>query len=247
MDNLIKPKELKRRLNNQDYPWHKEWIQERPERTQFLSAVSEYAVPTYTPQKVRKLSQRDADGVMWKYKGRPNVVHIPDYVKDRQFRLGEYDFHKDRVQMGRCEDYDNPEQYAYVLIHELAHSTGHRSRLGRESDEPHSVIEWNAREELVADFAYAVVMQYLNFPISHTMRGHLNEYYSEVSNVDTAIQCFQKGIEAAEFMLYESAKRNQESISKSIWERYPLDGHSHEGGEWNYENTTPSSWKHFVL
>jgi len=64
----------------------------------------------------------------------------------------------DKVYMPRIEDFHSSSDYYAVLMHELAHSTGHPSRLGRfDLSEPlaHFGTETYAREELVAELTSA--------------------------------------------------------------------------------------------
>jgi antirestriction protein ArdC len=65
----------------------------------------------------------------------------------------------DRVQMPLAEAFAQSEDYYGVLFHELAHSTGHKSRLDRAGFETAVPFgsEVYAKEELVAEIAAAIV------------------------------------------------------------------------------------------
>ena len=65
----------------------------------------------------------------------------------------------DKVQMPLQPSFAQSEDYYAVLFHELAHSTGHKSRLDREGVETAAPFgsETYAKEELVAEIASAIV------------------------------------------------------------------------------------------
>lgn len=83
---------------------------------------------------------------------RPSVRH----GGDRAFYSPTLDY----VQMPLQGAFETPEAYYGVLFHELAHSTGHASRLNREGIEAAGTTfgdEVYSREELVAEIASAIV------------------------------------------------------------------------------------------
>jgi len=63
----------------------------------------------------------------------------------------------DSIQMPSKESFESPAEYYSTLFHEMAHSTGHRSRLNREElENPVSFGSHDySREELTAEFAAA--------------------------------------------------------------------------------------------
>mgnify|MGYP003674540309 CR=1 FL=1 len=63
----------------------------------------------------------------------------------------------DRIQMPNREDFTSPDTYYSTLFHEMAHSTGHSSRLDRGLDTKLAPFgsEDYSKEELVAEFASA--------------------------------------------------------------------------------------------
>ena len=66
----------------------------------------------------------------------------------------------DRVQLPKPEDFSSPESYYSTQLHELAHATGHPSRLDRfaeEDDHGGFGSPAYAREELVAEMAAAMM------------------------------------------------------------------------------------------
>jgi len=62
---------------------------------------------------------------------------------------------EDRIQLPQPETFKTPEGYYTVRFHEMGHSTGHVSRLGRDSMKPglHRDVHTYAEEELVAEFS----------------------------------------------------------------------------------------------
>jgi antirestriction protein ArdC len=62
---------------------------------------------------------------------------------------------EDRIQLPQRESFATPEGYYTTRFHEMGHSTGHVSRLARDSMKPgkHREIHSYAEEELVAEFA----------------------------------------------------------------------------------------------
>ena len=66
----------------------------------------------------------------------------------------------DQIVMPAFEKFDNPEAYYSTLAHELAHWTGHKSRLDRDLKTSFGSRDY-AREELVAELASSFVMHTL--------------------------------------------------------------------------------------
>ncbi|MBE6441548.1 MAG: DUF1738 domain-containing protein [Desulfovibrio desulfuricans] len=68
----------------------------------------------------------------------------------------------DHVQVPELSRYEKPEEYYSTLFHELAHSTGHESRLNREGITSNHFFgdEVYSREELVAEMASAFLCGY---------------------------------------------------------------------------------------
>jgi antirestriction protein ArdC len=83
--------------------------------------------------------------------GKPQVKHSGD----RAFYHPSLDY----VNMPARESFDSPEFYYSVLFHEMTHSTGHKSRLGREGiTEAHFFGDpVYSREELVAEMGAAFI------------------------------------------------------------------------------------------
>ena len=95
----------------------------------------------------------EAEAIVAGYAGGPPVVHDADsayYIPSR-----------DEVHLPPRESFRGAHGYYATLFHELAHSTGHQSRLNREGYQSSARFgsETYSREELVAEFAAAFLGQ----------------------------------------------------------------------------------------
>lgn len=100
-----------------------------------------------------------ADTVLDGYKDKPRVSHGSDRAA--------YSPTMDKVVMPNKEDFDSEEKYYHTLFHELAHSTGHKSRLNRSSLTETAAFgsEVYAKEELIAEFASAFMSQHCGITV----------------------------------------------------------------------------------
>ncbi|MBL0869740.1 MAG: DUF1738 domain-containing protein [Phycisphaerales bacterium] len=103
--------------------------------------------PKYTPTQFEKIEA--ADAIVKGYKNGPIVEH-----------LGARAFYRPRTDTVTIPDptrFSTPEEYYATLMHELAHSTGHSSRLDRKIDtdpKPFGSPDYG-KEELIAEMAAA--------------------------------------------------------------------------------------------
>ena len=80
----------------------------------------------------------------------PVVRHV---AQDKAY----YEAGTDRITLPALEQFASPEKYAATALHEVAHSTGHESRLARlDSSAPFGCASY-AEEELVAEIAAAML------------------------------------------------------------------------------------------
>lgn len=95
----------------------------------------------------------------------PNCPMI-QHIQPRAF----YSPVKDYVNLPRKELFNSPNDYYSTLFHELAHSTGHASRLGRHEDQRLSAFGSNdySKEELVAELSSSFVMNELGIENTDT-------------------------------------------------------------------------------
>lgn len=96
---------------------------------------------------------------------------------------------KDCIQIPRRENFERIEDFYFTLCHELAHSTGHRDRLGRfkSSEEMESSRrEQYAFEEVVADMTASLLMQQAglspDLPNSASYINGFLRYWSDKKN-----------------------------------------------------------------
>jgi len=100
------------------------------------------------------------EAIVASYVGRPEVKH----GGNRAFYSPALDY----IQMPLTGQFDSAEGYYATLFHELAHSTGHESRLGRKSliqPAPFGSEDYS-REELVAELAAAFVCGEAGIPVN---------------------------------------------------------------------------------
>jgi antirestriction protein ArdC len=89
----------------------------------------------------------------------PEVRHL---AQDRAY----YEPAKDRITLPTLEQFVSAESYAATALHELAHSTGHESRLGRFDGSPVTFgCETYAQEELVAELGAAMLATALGIDV----------------------------------------------------------------------------------
>ena len=88
-----------------------------------------------------------------------------------------YDFSQDIIKMPNREWFSTPEYFYSTVLHEIAHSTGHESRMNRGSfGKPFGSPEY-AMEELRAEMASAFVFQEIGIPLtSEDMEEHTKDH-----------------------------------------------------------------------
>lgn len=99
------------------------------------------------------------DGVAEALAYGPEVRHL---AQDRAY----YEPAKDRITLPALEQFVSAESYAATALHEIAHSTGHESRLGRFDGSPVTFgCETYAEEELVAEIGAAMLATALGISV----------------------------------------------------------------------------------
>jgi antirestriction protein ArdC len=110
---------------------------------------------------------------------------------------------RDYIQMPRWQDFESYALYGSTTIHELAHWTGHRSRLARDLQNRFGSADY-AREELIAEMASAMVGADLGLPAAHldNHAAYLASWLKLLREDDNAIfKAAAKAEEAAQFLL----------------------------------------------
>lgn len=99
------------------------------------------------PTKYVNDSNEYCENIISEMPSKPTIVHGGDQPS--------YNFREDRVKVPARENFILADEYYATLFHELAHSTGHESRLNRENcmkPSPYGTREY-CKEELVAEIA----------------------------------------------------------------------------------------------
>ena len=92
-------------------------------------------------------------------------------MHDGDLNVPHYDFYEDQIFVPNRDRFFDSGSYYQVVLHELAHWTGHASRLNRELREACCSSEGRAREELRAEIASYLLG--LEFGIGHDLRQNL--------------------------------------------------------------------------
>ena len=110
------------------------------------------------------------------YKDGPRLVHVD---QDAAF----YRPSTDTVSLPRLEQFSTVEGYAETYCHELTHSTGHTSRLGRFEIGDHYNQDKYAKEELVAEIGASMLMQHAGIdPDMPQMASYVSGWLKALDN-----------------------------------------------------------------
>jgi len=113
-----------------------------------------------------------------------NFHVIDDEISDRAF----YSPARDYVQVPEFAQFESAEEYYSTLFHELAHSTGHKTRLNRFTGKAANAAfgsEEYSREELVAEATAASVLNALGLEVANTFRNsaaYIKSWSSHIKN-----------------------------------------------------------------
>ena len=121
-------------------------------------------VPTAEPQKPATHAQ--ADEIISAYIQRSGV-ELEHRISDEAY----YSPSADRVVLPMMEQFNSTAEYYSTAFHELAHSTGHRSRLDRLRATAHFGNESYSKEELVAEIGAAALMNHVGLENASTFRN----------------------------------------------------------------------------
>lgn len=153
--------------------------------------------PKIEPPKTKKFNPiKKAEKVVKDMPKAPKITH----KGDRAF----YDKIGDRVNMP--VGFDNPEDYYSTLFHELAHSTGHHSRLDRFKDDKR--VAFGSKkygfEELVAELSSSFIMNELRIENKATevnSVAYINSWLKTIkANPRMLMQAMNKAIPATNFI-----------------------------------------------
>lgn len=143
------------------------------------------------------------------YPGMPNRPPLK-HGGDRAFYVPS----QDRVQLPYREQADSPEDYYSTQFHELAHSTGHESRLGRpEIMDDSYEDESYSKEELVAEMTAAMLCGFLGLdivPRHENSVAYISHWMSKLGEDPKLIsQAASKAQRAADFILDNGGEKNE--------------------------------------
>ena len=79
----------------------------------------------------------------------------------------------DTVIMPDIKQFDMSEEYYSTAFHELAHSTGYKSRLNRLTETASFGSQTYSKEELIAEISACMVLNYLNVEIAETFENSI--------------------------------------------------------------------------
>lgn len=111
-----------------------------------------------------------AEQVIQNYVSRSNLKLICDSVSDRAF----YSPSLDSVTVPCRAQYANHDEYYSTMFHELAHSTGHSTRLNRFTGKAACAAFGSteySKEELVAEITSATILNSLNLETANSFRN----------------------------------------------------------------------------
>lgn len=133
------------------------------------------------------------DQIVAGYQNGPSIRH---QAQDAAFYLPS----RDEIVLPLVEQFDTVEGYAETLCHELVHSTGHSSRLGRFTNDQIGCRQDYAREELVAEIGASILAQSagLSLDLEQTaayVGGWLKALNDDHSLIITAAQQAQKAVD----------------------------------------------------
>ena len=119
-----------------------------------------------------------------------------------------YSPEKDKIYLPKREFFENEERFYAVALHEIAHSTGHESRLGRISSEEKPLVEKYAREELVAELTSMFLQQELGIKVS--------ENEKDFNNHKAYLQHYINILEKDPNELFRALKRADQAAEKVL-------------------------------
>ena len=153
--------------------------------------------------------QEIEDRLLASYAKHPRVVHGGDRAC--------YFPALDQVSLPDPAQFTDVVEYASTVAHELAHSTGHSSRLARKFGE--KVDEVYSREELVAEFTAAMVLEELGIhemPVLENSAAYLKSWLGHIKdNPGVLFDAITDARKAASMILGKdtSAKTTVEAVS----------------------------------
>ena len=111
----------------------------------------------------------DAEKVIWDYVNREGISLVHSDADGAYYAPG-----KDLIHLPKPELFKNTNEYYATAFHEMTHSTGHKSRLDRFSENETNAAfgsEEYSKEELVAEIGSAILMNVCDLETEHSNRN----------------------------------------------------------------------------
>lgn len=150
------------------------------------------------------------------------IDEMPDapnmwYGGDRAF----YSPIQDEIQMPVKQAFNTSESFYQTAFHELAHSTGHSSRLGRITDWTGFGSEPYAQEELVAEMSAAMVLGTIGLePMVDSSAAYINGWLAKLKNDKKfVLKAASQAQKAADFILGVTFEKEDSTSESSTTEK----------------------------
>ena len=125
--------------------------------------------PKGNPKSAENARIEDLDEVIRDYVARSGGLRYIEQDSDRAY----YSPTHDKVVVPSLSQFTSVEEFYSTVMHELVHSTGHKSRLNRVSEVVAHGLEDYSREELVAEMGASCIMSLTNYGNKHTKRNNI--------------------------------------------------------------------------
>lgn len=119
-----------------------------------------------TATQEQRTTDADAESIISAYLDRSGVELI-QRISDEAY----YSPSRDCVVVPLAEQFNSMAEYYSTVLHEIAHSTGHHSRLDRLRTTAHFGSESYSKEELVAEITAAALMNHIGLETKGTFRN----------------------------------------------------------------------------
>lgn len=112
---------------------------------------------------------------------------IEDFIKSSKVKIvvggnrARYDWMDDVISIPRLEQFEDSQEYYRTVFHELAHSTGHKSRLNRD-EKKFSRLEEYSKEELIAELASAYMCMYFGIEPTENTTAYVESWLDAIES-----------------------------------------------------------------
>jgi len=112
---------------------------------------------------------------------------IEDFIKSLKVTVkvggnrATYNWTNDYITVPRMEQFESSEEYYRTILHELAHSTGHKSRLNRD-EKKFKRFEDYGKEELIAELASAYMCMYFGIEPDENTTAYIDGWLDAIES-----------------------------------------------------------------